>query len=276
MTTPNIILIKRRLANSPLGTTELPLTAGELGFNEVNNSLYYGSASGVIDIAGSSYTKLSLTNTLTSNLQQKINDITLQSNVLTSLSSNLTNNIASVSSELKNNLNDFKNFTNNNFLKLSGGIINGNLTVTGDISSTGNSYFLNTVYTTTSAVSVVNVGNGTALYVANNGTGNIASFFDLDQNVEILHVGGNNSFTPNVGVKTSNPNVDFTVSGHISSSGTIFGSDITNNNLLKTNSISINNNKIFTDNYGNLVLNVTLSGNNNNKISNFIIDCGEI
>jgi len=275
MTTPNIILIKRRLANSPLGTTALPLTAGELGFNEVNNSLYYGSASGVIDIAGSSYTKLSVTNTLTSNLQQKINDITLQSNILTSLSSNLTNNIASVSGELKNNINDFKNFTNNNFLQLSGGIINGNLTVTGNISSTGNSYFLNTVYTTTSAVSVVNVGNGTALYVANNGTGNIASFFDLDQNVEILHVGGNNSFTPNVGVKTSNPNVDFTVSGHISSSGTIFGSDIINNNLLKTNSISINNNKIFTDNYGNLVLNVTLSGNNN-KISNFIIDCGEI
>ena len=116
-----------------------------------------------------------------------------------------------------------------NYFPLSGGTITGNtrinsnVTIYGDVSATGNSYFANTVYSTTSALSVVNLGNtGPAFYVANNGTGDIASFYDLDQNVEVLHVGGNNGSFPNVGVKTSSPNKDFTVNGEISASGKIF------------------------------------------------------
>ena len=114
------------------------------------------------------------------------------------------------------------------FFRASGGTIggatriNGNLTVVGDISATGISYFQNTIYSTTSALSVINIGNtGPAIYVGNNGTGDIASFYDLDTGVEVLHVGGSNGTFPNVGVKTSSPGADFTVNGQISSNNII-------------------------------------------------------
>jgi hypothetical protein len=122
-------------------------------------------------------------------------------------------------------------FANAKFLPLSGGTVTGptrfnsNLTVYGNISATGNSYFSNTVYSTTSALSVVNIGNsGPALFVGNNGTGDIASFYDMDQGVEVLHIGGANGDFPNVGIKTSEPNKDFTVKGEISATGDIWTS----------------------------------------------------
>ena len=102
--------------------------------------------------------------------------------------------------------------------------IDGNVTVYGDLSSTGTQTFANTVFATTSALSVLNVGVGPALIVSQQGTGDIASFYDLDQNLEILHVGGQNSTYPNVGVKVSNPNKDFTVNGEISANNTIWDS----------------------------------------------------
>jgi len=124
-----------------------------------------------------------------------------------------------------------------NYFPLSGGTITGNtritsnVTIYGDVSATGNSYFANTIYSTTSALSVVNLGNtGPAFYVGNNGTGDIASFYDLDQNVEVLHVGGHNGSFPNVGVKTSTPNKDFTVNGEISASNTIWTPNGNSNN----------------------------------------------
>jgi hypothetical protein len=116
-----------------------------------------------------------------------------------------------------------------NYFPLSGGMITGstrinsNLTVYGNISATGTSYFSNTIYSTTSALSVINIGNdGPALYIGNRGTGDIASFYDLDQNFEVFHIGGNNGSHPNVGVKTSTPNKDFTVNGELSASNTIY------------------------------------------------------
>ena len=124
------------------------------------------------------------------------------------------------------------NYVNSKFLPLSGGTVTGkvflhdNLTVYGTISATGNSYFANTVYSTTSALSVINLGNnGPALYISNNGTGDLASFYDYDTNVEVFHIGGVNGSFPNVGVKTSTPNVDFTVNGQISSNNIIFARD---------------------------------------------------
>ena len=123
------------------------------------------------------------------------------------------------------------NYVHNNFLNLTGGTvtgktrINADLTVYGDLSATGNSYFLNTVYSTTSALSVINIGNtGPALYVGNNGTGDIASFYDIDLDLEVLHVGGSNGTYPNVGIKTSTPNKDFTVKGELSASSDIWTS----------------------------------------------------
>jgi hypothetical protein len=133
------------------------------------------------------------------------------------------------------------NFVNSNFLNLTGGTISGatrinnNLTVFGNLSATGNSYFANTIYSTTSALSVVNIGNtGPALWVGNNGTGDIASFYDIDANLEVLHVGGNNGTFPNVGVKTSSPNVDFTVNGQISANNIIWDANGNSNNWNST------------------------------------------
>ena len=117
------------------------------------------------------------------------------------------------------------------YFPLTGGTIGGNtkvqgnLTVYGDLSSTGNSYFANTIYSTTSALSVINVGNtGPALYVGNNGSGDLASFYDLDTDTEVFHIGGANGSFPNVGVKTSSPNKDLTVNGEISAYGSIWTS----------------------------------------------------
>ena len=118
-------------------------------------------------------------------------------------------------------------FTNSKFFPLSGGtitgatVINNNLTVNGNLTATGTTTFNNTVFSVTSALSVVHVGEGPAVWVGNSGLGDIASFYDIDQNLEVLHIGGNNGSFPNVGVKTSTPNKTFTVAGEISSTSDI-------------------------------------------------------
>jgi hypothetical protein len=128
------------------------------------------------------------------------------------------------------------NYVDNNFLNLSGGLVSGSvrinndLTVFGNLTASGTTTFANTIFSTTSSLSVVHVGSGPALWVGNNGDGDIASFYDIDSNVEILHVGGNNGTFPNVGVKTSEPNVDFTVNGQISANNTIWSADGNSNN----------------------------------------------
>jgi hypothetical protein len=128
------------------------------------------------------------------------------------------------------------NYVNNNFLNLSGGTISGatrinnNLTVFGNLTATGTTTFANTIFSTTSSLSVVHIGSGPALWVGNNGDGDIASFYDLDQGIEVFHVGGNNGSFPNVGVKTSTPNVDFTVNGQISANNIIWDANGNSNN----------------------------------------------
>ncbi len=119
-------------------------------------------------------------------------------------------------------------FANSKFFPLTGGLItgntriNGNVTIFGDLTSTGTQTFANTVFTTTSSLSIVHYGQGPALYVGQDGSGDIASFYDIDQGVEVLHIGGINAINPNVGVKTSTPNKDFTVNGEISSNNIIW------------------------------------------------------
>lgn len=98
-----------------------------------------------------------------------------------------------------------------------------NITILGNLSALGNSTFRNTIITTTSALSVINVGIGPALYVAQApGIYDIASFYDLD-GIEVLHVG--NALTSGslgkVGINTSFPTAEFTVNGAISSNNTI-------------------------------------------------------
>jgi len=123
-------------------------------------------------------------------------------------------------------------FTNSKFFPLSGGTVTGsttfnnNVTIQGNLTALGTTTFSNTIFSVTSALSVVHVGGGPAMWVGNNGTGDIASFYDIDQNIEVLHVGGVNSTFPNVGVHTSTPNERFTVSGNISASGSVFANNL--------------------------------------------------
>lgn len=127
----------------------------------------------------------------------------------------------------------------------------GNVTIFGDLTATGTSTFANTLFSTTSALSVVHIGSGPAAWIGNEGTGDIASFYDIDAGVEILHVGGINSDNPNVGIKTSTPNVDFTVNGEISASGSLYAlngtfvDQITSNGAVFLNEVDVSNNLII-------------------------------
>ena len=105
------------------------------------------------------------------------------------------------------------------------------------------------------------------MWVGNSGTGDIASFYDIDQNIEVLHVGGVNSTFPNVGVHTSNPNERFTVSGNISASGNIFTRSISAANLYSSGNVGIGTttpNEKLT-----VVGNISATGNisTNNKVT---------
>ena len=80
------------------------------------------------------------------------------------------------------------------------------------------------------------------MYVGNNGTGDIASFYDLDAGVEVLHVGGNNGTFPNVGIKTSQPNETLTVKGTISASNLIYSQGGVVKPLSGINGVVVNNN----------------------------------
>jgi len=112
-------------------------------------------------------------------------------------------------------------FTDKFYIKKSTRI-DADVTIFGNLTSTGTQTFTNTIFSTTSALSVVHIGTGPAVWIGNNGTGDIASFYDIDQNIEVLHVGGVNSTYPNVGIKTSNPNKELTVNGSISSNNNIY------------------------------------------------------
>jgi hypothetical protein len=118
-------------------------------------------------------------------------------------------------------------FVNNNFLNLSGGTIigdtrfNSNVTIFGNLTATGTTTFNNTIFSVTSALSVVHIGEGPAVWIGNSGLGDIASFNDIDTGLEVLHIGGSNGSFPNVGVKTSTPNKTLTVSGEISATSDI-------------------------------------------------------
>jgi hypothetical protein len=147
-------------------------------------------------------------------------------------------------------------YVNNSFLPLSGGTVTGitqfnnNVTIWGVLSATGGTFFSNTIYSTTSAISVVHVGAGPALYVGSIGTGDVASFYDLDQNLEMLHIGGHDGDYPNVGIKTSTPNVDFTVNGEISSNNIIYDRDGNstqwNSGFTSINKVSANWDSVYT------------------------------
>jgi hypothetical protein len=118
-----------------------------------------------------------------------------------------------------------------NYIQSNGGFIDGDLTISGSITALGSATYQNTVFTTTSALSIINTGQfGPALYVEQaGGFGDVASFYDAD-GIEVLHVGnglypdgeGLTHETGIVGIMTSAPNKTLTVSGEISASSHIY------------------------------------------------------
>jgi len=123
-----------------------------------------------------------------------------------------------------------------NFLALSGGVVQNtatfnNLIVQGTLSALSAAYFATTLVTSYSSLSVVDVGAGPALYVAElAASGPVATFNDV--NGPVLYVGNRNGNTNNgtVGVNTNTPYKDFTVVGDISATGTIWSSAGNSNN----------------------------------------------
>ena len=152
---------------------------------------------------------------------------------------------------------DLQNYTHNNFLSLSGGSITGNLniyhdlTVNGNLTALGNSYFVDTIFTTTSALSVINVGKGPALYVYQaKGPYDVASFYDGD-GIEVLHVGNAQpDGLGRIGINESYPGAELTVNGTISSNDIIIvangNSNLWNSVYSSTNTNSANWNSVYT------------------------------
>ena len=205
-------------------------------------------------LSGNWQSTFSTVNSLSSNWNSSYNNSTVYANNSASYATN--------------------SFVHSNFFNLSGGIISGatkinnDLTVFGNLTATGTTTFANTIFSVTSSLSVLHIGSGPALWVGNNGDGDIASFYDIDQGIEILHVGGNNGSFPNVGVKTSNPNVDFTVNGQISANNIIWSVGGNSNNwnsvYSNVNSQSANNVSVYSNvnsnsaNWNNVYSNVNL------------------
>jgi hypothetical protein len=101
-----------------------------------------------------------------------------------------------------------------------------NVTIQGNLTALGTSTFRNTIFTTTSALSVVNLGPGPALYVYQaRGPYDVASFYDGD-GIEVLHVG---NAQPNglgkIGINESYPGTELTVNGTISSNNIIIAAN---------------------------------------------------
>jgi hypothetical protein len=99
--------------------------------------------------------------------------------------------------------------------------VSGDTFIDGMLTVTGSANFVNTTFTTSSALSVVNNGTGPAIVGVQKGEQAIAAFYD-DNNVA-LWVDGVASRPGHVGIGTKEPNEKLTVFGNISSSGRIFG-----------------------------------------------------
>jgi len=126
-------------------------------------------------------------------------------------------------------------------LTASGAVrIGNNLTVLGNISAGGTATFANTVFTTTSALCAVANSTGPALYIGQQGIGDLASFYDLNPTpVEVLHVGASIGI-PGVGIYTSTPNTALTVVGDISATGVLYTANSVNWNTAYASTTALN------------------------------------
>ena len=235
----NIIRIKRRLPDSLLGPgAPAALSGGELAFNEIDNTLYYGASAGIIAIGGDGTFVNRTTNQTISGDKTFVHTTTLSStnfngtinagsNFIVNLLDPVNNqdaatkkfvidNIGGASNTLNSSVTALEEHVNTKFLRLTGGTITGDLTILGSLSALGDFTFLDTIVTTSSALSVINGGTGPALYVEQTGSNDIATFKDDSTVALIIKDGGN------VGINTATPNERLTVSGNISASNNIY------------------------------------------------------
>jgi hypothetical protein len=99
--------------------------------------------------------------------------------------------------------------------------INGDTTISGNLSVLGDFTYINTLVSVTSALSVINHGAGPAIYIEQTGANQpIATFIDSGGSQIVFNDGGK------VGIGTGDPDEALTVSGNISASGTVRGTNI--------------------------------------------------
>lgn len=272
----NVLLIKRRLASSPLNTIPV-LSGGELAFSEKNNTLYYGSETGTLEIGGNGAfvdrtTSQSISGNKTFSGITTLSSTTFSSSSVVNLGGNKITNVGApqsssdvVTKEYVDNLTvnvagDYVNRTTAQDVSgsktfFSDAFFKQNLTVTGNLSVLGDSTIIETTIAATSALSITNAGSGPALVVTQTGSNDIATFFDDSNTALIIKDGGN------VGIGTSVPNEKLTVLGNISASNTIYATDATFIGALKVTSGST----FYSD----------ISGSwGTSKLINFLIDCG--
>ena len=192
---------------------------------------FYGDGSGLTGVSGIDSSKLPLAGgVLTGPLTGTVGIFT------TSLSSpNLSGNFYGDGSGLTN-----VTGTDPTKLPLSGGRVDGNLIINGSLTALSSATFVNTVFTTTSALSVVNYGVGPALYIfQTSGPYDIASFYDQDYG-EVFHIGNDGK----VGIRESDPNKELTVNGEISAKNDIWADKFRGDGSLLTNVVGTDANKL--------------------------------
>jgi hypothetical protein len=252
----NTFLIKRRTSGEA-GAPEF-LSGGELAFNEVGKTLYYGTDVGdVIAIGGEgsfvtlnttqeisgakTFTNLTTLSSVTFSPDSIIdaggNKITnvetptedgdvANKSFVDSVSSALQSAIDAVGSSGGSAVTDLSAEVYDNFVKLTEDrpVTLDNLTLTGNLSVLGTQVVVNTETINISGVStqidIVNDGTATGLTVNQNGTEDIAEF--KDDGVTALIIKGSNEAPGYVGIGTSDPNEKLTVVGNISATGTVY------------------------------------------------------
>ena len=117
--------------------------------------------------------------------------------------------------------------TNTTTLNLSandeqGLVVNGNSTISGNLSVLGDFTYIDTIVSITSALSVVNHGTGPAFYAEQTGANQpIAKFVDTEGGEIVFDDGGS------IGIGTITPNEKLTVVGNISATGDVNSVNIT-------------------------------------------------
>ena len=265
MSYPNIIQIKRRLLDS--ANTGLPsLTSGELGFNEKNETLYYGlsTTSGLVSlpIAGpGAFVSRVLAQDVSG---AKIFQDAVTFNATVTANAPVTiNSTLDVSSSVEANsytidgTQVIDSSRNAYFVDIEA---TGNVTVTGDLTVLGNTTQLDTQTNVTSAFSVTNSGSQTALTVNQTGQQPVAHF--QDDGATALFIDGTSTAPGYVGIGTATPNEKLTVSGKISATDLIYSAK----GLVTLGTVSFDNGTITSTGTGSLTINNDLSAAGGNTI----------